>query len=71
MFYSKKPEPMPHVDIQASAVSAIINGGKLLPSKRFADAIYMGVLDNRDMTIDDIEALANRLSRLAWERGRR
>lgn len=71
MFYSKKPETMPHVDVQASAVAAIINGGKLLPSKRFADAIYMGVLDNRDMTIEDIEALANRLSRLAWERGRK
>ena len=70
-FYREKPGAIMQKDVQSEAVSYIINGGKVLPSKRLADAIYLSVLDNRNMTIEDIEALANRLSRLAWERGRR
>lgn len=70
MFWSKQTQEMPRVDAQSEAVAAIIQGAAILPSKRLTAAIYMGVLDNRDMTIEDIEALANRLSRLAWERAR-
>jgi hypothetical protein len=71
IFGRKQERVLPQVDVQKAVVAAIINGGRLLPSKRFADALFMGVLDNRDMSINDIEALANRLSRLAWERARR
>ncbi len=71
MFFKKKPEAMPVRDVQAEAVAAIVQGGSVLPSRRLSDAIYMAVLDNRDMSVSDLDALANRISRLAWNRGRK
>ena len=71
MFFRRKPEAMPVHDAQSEAVAAIIRGAQVLPSKRFSDAIYMALLDHRDMSVADLEALANRLSRLAWNRGRK
>lgn len=71
MFFRKKSEAIPVQDVQAEAVAAIIKGAQVLPSKRFSDAIYMALLDHRDMSVADLEALANRLSRLAWNRGRK
>lgn len=70
MFSRKQAQEMPRVDAQASAVEAIVQGSKTLPAKRLSDAIYTSVLIHRDMRTEDIEALANRLSRLAWERAR-
>ncbi len=67
----KRDEELPKRDVQSEAVCAILAGASLLPPKRFADAVYTAVLDNRQMMPADLEALANRLSRLAWERGRK
>jgi hypothetical protein len=33
--------------------------------------VYYTILMNRQISVEDIDALANRLSRAAWERGRR
>lgn len=71
MFFRKKPETMPVHDAQSEAILAILRGAQVLPSKKFADTIFMAILDNRDMSVADVEALGNRLSRLAWNRGRR
>jgi hypothetical protein len=71
MFWHKETPQMPVRDVQSEAVAAIIQGAAILPSKRFADAVYLAVLDNRDMSVADLDALANRISRLAWNRGRR
>jgi hypothetical protein len=67
----KRDEELPKRDVQSEAVGAILAGASLLPPKRFADAVYTAVLDNRQMMPADLDALANRLSRLAWERGRK
>lgn len=71
MFFRKKPETMPVHDAQSEAVAAIIQGSAILPSKRLTAAIYTALLDNRDMSVAELDELANRISRLAWQRGRR
>jgi hypothetical protein len=71
MFWNRKQAELPKRDVQSEAVGAILAGASLLPPKRFADAVYLAVLQNRQIELADLEALANRLSRLAWERGRR
>lgn len=71
MLWRKKTEPMPHRDVQAETVLSIMQGASVLPSKRFVDAVYTALLDHREMTPDTLEQFANRLSRLAWERGRK
>ena len=70
MFFRKKPETMPHRDVQSEAVAAIIQGSAVLPSKRLTNAIYTALLDNR-VSVEELDDLANRISRLAWQRGRR
>lgn len=71
MFWRKEPKIMPVHDAQSEAVLAILRGAQVLPSKRFAEVVYLAILDNRDMSVADVEALGNRISRLAWNRGRR
>ena len=70
MFFRKKPETMPVRDVQSEAVAAIIQGSAILPSKRLTNAIYTALLDNR-VSVEELDDLANRISRLAWQRGRR
>jgi hypothetical protein len=70
MFFRKKPETMPVRDVQSEAVAAIIQGAAILPSKRLTNAIYTALLDNR-VSVEELDDLANRISRLAWQRGRR
>jgi hypothetical protein len=70
MFFRKKPETMPHRDVQSEAVAAIIQGSAVLPSKRLTNAIYTALLDNR-VSVEELDDLANRISRLAWNRGRK
>jgi hypothetical protein len=70
MFWRKKQETMPHRDVQAEAVAAIIQGAAILPSKRLTNAIYTALLDNR-VSVEELDDLANKISRLAWNRGRR
>jgi hypothetical protein len=71
MFWRKKVETMPRRDAQAEAAQGIINAAKVLPAKRYTDLVYWTIVDNRHISVEDIDALANRLSRTAWERGRK
>lgn len=72
MFWkAKTAEPMPHRDVQAEAAMGISNAASVLPPKRYMDLVYYAILTNRQITVEDIDALANRLSRAAWERGRK
>jgi hypothetical protein len=71
MFWNREPKTMPVRDVQSEAVAAIIQGASVLPSKRLTNAIYTALLDNRDMSVAELDDLANRISRLAWQRGRR
>ena len=71
MFWRKKQAVMPHRDIHAEAALAISNAASVLPAKRFMDLVYWAIITNRQISVEDIDALANRLSRAAWERGRR
>lgn len=71
MFWRKEPKTMPVRDVQSEAVAAIIQGAAVLPSKRLTNAIYTALLDNRDISVAELDDLANKLSRLAWNRGRR
>lgn len=71
MFWNREPKTMPVRDVQSEAVAAIIQGAAILPSKRLTNAIYTALLDNRDMSVAELDDLANRISRLAWQRSRR
>ena len=71
MFWNREPKTMPVRDVQSEAVAAIIQGAAILPSKRLTNAIYTALLDNRDMSVAELDDLANKISRLAWTRGRR
>ena len=71
MFWNREPKTMPVRDVQSDAVAAIIQGAAILPSKRLTNAIYTALLDSRDMSVAELDDLANRISRLAWNRGRR
>lgn len=70
-FKRKEPELFVARDFQSEAVAAIIHGASVLPSKRFTAAIYTALLDHRDVSVAELDDLANRISRLAWQRGRR
>ena len=71
MFFRRHPEAMLPRDVQSEAVAAIIQGAAVLPSKRLTAAIYTALLDSRDISVAELDDLANKLSRLAWNRGRR
>jgi hypothetical protein len=71
MFWRKKQAVMPHRDVQAEAALGISNAASVLPPKRFMDLVYWAIMANRQISVEDMDALANRLSRAAWERGRR
>ena len=70
-FLRKRQETMPHRDVQAEAALGNINAASALPPKRFMDLVYWAIMTNRQISTEDIDALANRLSRAAWERGRK
>ena len=71
MFWRQEQKELPRVDAQSEAVAAIIQGSAILPSKRLTAAIYTALLDNRDISVAELDDLANKISRLAWNRGRR
>jgi hypothetical protein len=71
MFWRKEPKTMPHRDVQAEAALGINSAAAVLPPKRFMDLVYWAIISNRQIGVEDIDALANRLSRAAWERGRK
>jgi len=71
MFWRKEPKTLPHRDIHAEAALGISNAASVLPPKRFMDLVYWAIMTNRQITVEDMDALANRLSRAAWERNRK
>lgn len=72
MFWKpKRAEAMPHRDVQAEASLGISNAASVLPPKRFMDLVYWAIMTNRQIGTEDMDDLANRLSRAAWERGRK
>jgi hypothetical protein len=71
MFWRKKQAVMPHRDIHAEAALGISNAASVLPPKRFMDLVYWAIVANRQITIEDMDTLANRIARAAWERGRK
>jgi hypothetical protein len=71
MFWRKREAVMPHRDIHAEAALGISNAASVLPPKRFMDLVYWAIVTNRQISTEAIDDLANRLSRAAWERGRR
>ena len=71
MFWRKEQAVMPRVDVQSAAIEAIIKGAAILPSRRLTSTIYYTLLEHRSISVADLDDLANRLSRLAWERGRK
>ena len=71
MFWRKREAVMPHRDVHAEAALGISNAAQVLPPKRFMDLVYWAIMTNRQISTEDMDALANRLSRAAWERGRK
>jgi len=71
MFWRKKQAVMPHRDVQAEAALAISNAASVLPAGRFMALVYLAIVTNRQISTEAIDDLANRLSRAAWERGRK
>jgi hypothetical protein len=71
MFWNREPKTMPHRDIHAEAALGISNAAQVLPAGRFMDLVYWAIVENRQISVEDIDALANRLSRAAWERNRK
>ncbi len=70
-FWRAREEVMPKRDVQAEAAIWINSAVQVLPPKRFMELVYWAIISNRQIGIEDIDALANRLSRMAWERGRK
>jgi hypothetical protein len=71
MFWNREPKTMPVRDVQAEAALGISNAASVLPAGRFMALVYWAIVENRQISTEDIDALANRLSRAAWERGRK
>jgi hypothetical protein len=70
-FWRAREEVMPKRDVQAEAALGISNAAQVLPAGRFMALVYWAIVENRQISVEDIDALANRLSRAAWERGRK
>jgi hypothetical protein len=71
MFWRKEPKTMPHRDVHAEAALGISNAASVLPAGRFMALVYWAIVENRQISTEAIDDLANRLSRAAWERGRK
>ena len=71
MMFWRREKTMPVRDVQAEAVAAIIQGSAILPSRRLTGAIFTALLDNPGISVSELDDLANKISRLAWNRGRK
>ena len=70
-WFRKKEEPkMKFVDHEQEAVHQIIEASKIIKAHRLAAVYYTILADRRDMSEDDLEAMANRLNAHAWEKKR-
>jgi hypothetical protein len=70
-FWRAREEVMPKRDVQAEAALNISNAAQVLPAGRFMALVYWAIITNRQISTEAIDDLANRLSRAAWERGRK
>ena len=59
-------------EMKSTAASAVMvmDGIRGLPSKPACNSVYTALADKEDLTAEDLETLANRIGRLAWERAR-
>lgn len=72
LFFNRKtPDPLVIRDVQSEATGAIMRGAEILPSKKLSGAIYSALSAHRDISVAELDELANKISRLAWMRGRK
>jgi hypothetical protein len=73
MFGSRQSDVPFLRDMKSTAASAVMvmDGIRALPSKPACNSVYTALADKEDLTAEDLETLANRIGRLAWERGRK
>ncbi len=69
-FNRREEDPLVLRDVQSELTGAILRGAEILPSKKFTAAIYSALHAHREISIGELDELANRISRLAWQRGR-
>ena len=55
MFWRREHKTMPVRDVQSEAVSAIIQGSAILPSRRLTGAIFTALLDNPGISVAELE----------------
>ena len=72
MFGSRQSDVPFLRDMKSTAASAVMvmDGIRGLPSKPACNSVYTALADKEDLTAEDLETLANRIGRLAWERAR-
>ena len=72
MFGSRQSDVPFLRDMKSAAASAVMvmDGIRALPSKPACNSVYTALADKEDLTAEDLETLANRIGRLAWERAR-
>jgi hypothetical protein len=72
MFGSRQSDVPFLRDMKSAAASAVMvmDGIRGLPSKPACNSVYTALADKEDLTAEDLETLANRIGRLAWERAR-
>jgi hypothetical protein len=72
MFGSRQSDVPFLRDLKSAAASAVMvmDGIRGLPSKPACNSVYTALADKEDLTAEDLETLANRIGRLAWERAR-
>lgn len=72
MFFNRKKSPPP-VRIKPHVVPAYMlhEAASALPSEQLCNAVYTAIADKPDVQPEHLEKLANRLGRLAHERGRK
>jgi len=72
MFGSRQSDVPFLRDMKSTAASAVMvmDGIRALPSQPACNSVYTALADKEDLTAEDLETLANRIGRLAWERAR-
>lgn len=65
-----RPLPTPASRSVASAAVMLMDAVRSMPSRPACNAVYTALADKKDLSVGDLEALANRIGRLAWEKAR-
>lgn len=48
----------------------LLDAIRSMPSEQLCNVLYAGLADKPDIRSEDLEALANKLGRVAWEKAR-